>query len=147
VIGDEACSLKDEGDGLFEVESVEVKALGARCPALDLLDLFNELAENVNANLLDLLVVTLDRVQAGHEVVGDFGVAELRRSLDHLVTLDRHQAGENNDVLECAARMFLENLLKLIVGLDVEEELSHDEVRAGLDLLNQIGQVMLEALS
>lgn len=73
-------------------------------------------------------------------------MGQLRDAVQDLVRLYGQQAGDDGYRLEGTALVLPQHRLEAVVGIDVEEQLGHDEVGAGLRLLDQVREVELGVL-
>lgn len=107
-----------------------------------LLDLFDDLAQDLDADLLNGFVVCLDLFDSLENGIGDTGVAQFGDAFDDLIALDGHEAGDDGDGCKELASILGDVVsqpgLVCLVGDHVICELGHDEIGSCGDLVFQI---------
>ena len=95
--------------------------------------------DQVSSDITDQLVIVLDRIQPGREMLRDGDLAPLGPSQEGRVGSDRHDPGNNGHVHARSSNLGtpVDEIINIV------KHLSDDEVAAGVDLLLQILEIKL----
>jgi hypothetical protein len=143
---DELALFQDMRHALFQIQGIEVKSSWQSRVVHRSPQLLNDFGDHVHSDLLHQLIVPFDSVEPPQNSRRKLRMAQLCNSPQNLIALHRHETRYDGHVRHLAALPSHHGFPSPISG-NVVEQLGHDKVRAGLDLLDEKGQVLLGILA